>query len=296
MSATSLPVIADGPAGPVGDFGGRSIDAREIRILDVSLPALCRVERATLRSTIQRLSGADVSLDPYGFAFTEDGAIWVLAGKGRFLLRFSERTGKLVEKRALADPGQGLAGLWGRVGLVAVRVRPGEPLLLRLESAGFLRFSRLVSRSAPEITALLIRNLLRCGSGTQDAIPCWYTAGPAEVLLLAPDGTARAIEVPSFALPSRSRASSRDPGIAFTYPVRDAFLSDDGLWVLTNQEGDRTPLEEGARRGRHVVLLRERRPKKVALLDREARAILDAGEHGLVLLFADGTIGRVAGP
>ena len=293
VTAASLPIIADGPDGPVGDFGGRSIDSGEIRILDVSVPAVRRIDQVTLASSSRRLSGSDVALDPYGFAFTEDGTIWVLAGKGRFLLRFSERTGNLAEKRALADPGQGIAGLWGRVGLVAVRLRPGEPLLLRLESAGFLRFSRLVSRSAPEITALLIRNLLRCGSGTRDAIPCWYTAGPAEVLLLAPDGAARAIEVPSFALPSRSRASSRDPGIAFTYPVRDAFLSDDGLWVLTNQEGDRTPLEEGARRGRHVVLLREGRPNRVTRLHREARAILDASPRGLILLFADGSIERV---
>jgi len=78
--------------------------------------------------------------------------------------------------------------------------------------------------------------------------------------------------------------------------VRDAFASEDGVWVLSNQEGERTPLEAGARRGRHVVLLREGRPNRIARLDREARAILDATRQGLVMLFADGSVSRVPAP
>lgn len=294
MTAASLPVIADGPDGPVGDFGGRSNDAGEIRILDVAVPAFRRIDRATLFSSTRRLSGSDVALDPYGFAATGDGTLWVLGGKGRFLLRFSEKTGALVEKRSLAEPGQGISALWGRVGVVAVRLRPDEPLLLRLEGRDLLRFSGLVSRPAPGITAALIRNLLRCGSGTGDSIPCWYTAGPSEILLLGPDGAVRPVVVPSFAKPAL--AARADPGGAYTYPVRDAFFSEEGLWVLSNQEGDRTPLDAGARRGRHVVLLRDGRPNRVTRLDREARAILDASPGGLILLYADGSIERAAAP
>ena len=257
-----------------------------IRVLDLSVPAVRHIDRATLRSSTQRLSGSDVPLDPYGFAATGDGTLWVLGGKGRFLLRFSDKTGALLDKRPLRDPGQGVSALWGRVGLLAVRLRPDEPLLLRLEGREFLRFSGLASRTATGITAALVRNLFRCGSGTADAIPCWFTAGPAEILLLGPDGGIRPVVVPSFA----------QPASAVTYPVRDAFASEDGLWVLSNQEGDRTPLEAGARRGRHVVLLREGRPNRVARLDREARAILDASPRALVLLFADGSVSRVAAP
>jgi hypothetical protein len=294
VTVASLPVIADGPVGPVGDFGGRSIGSGEIRILDAAVPAVRHVDRATLVSSWRRLSGSDVALDPYGFAATGDGTLWTLGGKGRFLLRFSERTGALVEKRALADPGQGIFELWGRVGVVAVRLRPDEPLILRLEGRALVRFSSLVSRPAPGITAAIIRNLLRCGSGTAAAIPCWYTAGPSEILFLGPDGALRPLVVPSFALPAL--VSRGDPGGAYTYPVRDAFFSEDGLWVLSNQEGDRTPLDAGARRGRHVVLLRDGRPNRVTRLDREGRAILDASPLGLVLLFADGSIERVAAP
>jgi hypothetical protein len=294
VTAASLPVIADGPDGPVGDFGGRSIDSGEIRIFDVSVPAVRRIDRVTLASSSRRLSGSDVALDPYGFAATGDGTLWILGGKGRFLLRFSEKTGALVEKRALVEPGQGISALWGRVGVVAVRLRPDEPLLLRQEGRDLLRFSGLVSRPAPGITAALIRNLLRCGSGTDEAIPCWYTAGPSEILLLGPDGAVRPVVVPSFAQPAL--AARGDPGGAYTYPVRDAFFSEDGLWVLSNQEGDRTPLDAGARRGRHVVLLRDGRPNRVMGLDREARAILNATPGGLTLLFANGSIERVAAP
>jgi hypothetical protein len=299
VTAAPLPVIADGPDGPVGDFGGRSIDAGEIRILDVAAPALRRIDRTTLFSSTRRLSGSDVPLDPYGFAATGDGTLWTLGGKGRFLLRFSEKTGALLERRVLAEPGQGILAIWGRVGLVAVRLRPDEPLLLTMEGREPVRLSRLVSRSAPGITALLIRNLLRCGSGTAAVIPCWFTAGPSEVLLLGPDGAVRPVGVPSFATSSPTGGTAtrgRDPGGAFTYPVRDAFVSEDGLWVLSNQEGDRTPLDAGARRGRHVALVREGRPNRVVPLEREARAILDVSDRGLVLLFADGSIARVAAP
>jgi hypothetical protein len=291
VTAASLPVIADGPDGPVGDFGGRSIEGDSIRILDLSVPELRRIDRATLRSSRRKLSGFDVALDPYGFAAGGDGTVWILGGKGRFLLRFSETTGALLEKHSLAEPGQGVTDLWGRVGLVAVRLRPEEPLLLRREGREFLRFSSVASRRAADVTAALIRNLFRCGSGTVDAIPCWFTAGPAEILLVGPDGSVRTAPVPSYALPPSAARGSEAP--VLTYPVRDAFGGDDGLWILSNQEGDRTPLDAGARRGRHVVRVREGRSDEIVRLDREARAILDANRRGVVLLFADGSISRV---
>jgi hypothetical protein len=294
VTAVPIAVIADGPDGPVGDFGGRSIDTGEIRILDVSMPAVWRIDRVTLRSSIRSLDATGAPLDPYGFAATGDGTLWILAGKGRFLLRFSEKTGALLESRPLTQPGQGVQAMWGRVGLVSVRLRPDEALLQRLEGREFLTFSGLTSRPASGIAALLIRNLFRCGSGTSDAIPCWFTAGAAEILLLERSGVVRPVAAPSFAQPAL--ATNRDPGGAFTYPVRDAFVSEEGLWVLSNQEGDRTPLDPGARRGRHVVLLREGRPNRITRLDREARAILDASPQGLVLLFADGSVARVPQP
>ncbi len=296
MSAASLPLLADGPLRPVGDYGGRSITATEIRILDVSVPAILRIDRTSLRSSISPLSGADVPLDPYGFAQPGDGTFWVLGGRGRFVFRFSEKTGELVQTRSLSDPGQGIAALWDRVGIVAVRIRPGERLLLRLQDGAFVPFSSLRSRTAPDITARLIRNLLRSGSGTSSEIPLWYTAGPAEVFLLGRTGRTRSISVPTFAMPSQSSAQDSEPGAAFTYPVRDAFLREDGLWILSNQEGDRTPLESGASRARHAVLLRTGRPNRVVPLDREARALLDVDPRSLVVLFADGVVSRIALP
>src|SRR5437660_5512340 len=227
MSAASLPLLADGPLRPVGAYGGRSITATEIRILDVSVPAILRIDRTTLRSSLLPLSGADVPLDPYGFAQPGDGTLWVLGGRGRFVFRFSEKAGELVETRTLSDPGQGIATLWDRVGVFAVRIRPGERLLLRQQEGAFVPFSSLLSRPAPEITSRLIRNLLRAGSGTSREIPLWYTAGPAEVFLLGRTGGTRSIRVPTFAAPAGAVASDPEPGAQFTYPVRDAFLRED---------------------------------------------------------------------
>jgi hypothetical protein len=296
MSAAPLPLLADGPLRPVGDYGGRSITATEIRILDVSVPAILRIDRTSLRSSLLPLSGADAPLDPYGFAQPGDGTFWVLGGRGRFVFRFSEKTGELVETRSLSDPGQGIATLWDRVGIVAVRIQPGERLLLRLENGAFVPFSSLLSRPAPDVTARLIRNLLRSGSGTSNEIPLWYTAGPAQVFLLGRGGRTRSIPVPTFATAPQSSAQDPEPGAAFTYPVRDAFLREDGLWILSNQEGDRTPLESGASRARHAVLLRAGRSNRVVPLDREVRALLDVEPRGLVVLFADGVVSRVALP
>ena len=101
---TAVPVNADGPDGPVGDFGGRSIDAARIRILDVSVPAVRSIDRETLRSSVRRLAASDVSLDPYGVAATGDGTLWALGGKGRLLVRFSEKSGELLERRAEPVP------------------------------------------------------------------------------------------------------------------------------------------------------------------------------------------------
>jgi len=296
MSAAPFPLLADGSQRPVGEYGGRSITPTEIRVLDASVPAIVRIDRTTLAASALLLSSADTPVDPYGFAEPGDGTFWVLGGRGRFVYRFSAATGELVETRTLADPGQGIATLWDRVGVFAVRIRPGERLLLRQQEGAFVPFSSLLSRPAPEITSRLIRNLLRAGSGTSREIPLWYTAGPAEVFLLGRTGGTRSIRVPTFAAPAGAVASDPEPGAQFTYPVRDAFLREDGLWILSNQEGASTPLEPGATRGRHAVFLRAGRPDRVVPLDREARALLDAGPRGLVVLFADGVVGRVALP
>lgn len=287
--------IADGSAGPVGDFGGRWVGGGEIRVLDPMVPAIHRIDRATLSTRFQPLSGADAPLDPYGLALPGDGTTWVLADKGRFVFRFSEATGERVEKRRLPEPCQGVVTLWSRAGFLPVRLRRNEPMLLRSENGALRPFSPIVSRSAPDLAELLIANLVKCGSGTRKAMPCWFVAGDPEILLLDRTGTIRPVTVPSFAIPSPARGISSDPGVAFTYPIRDVFLLEGGdLWALTNQEGNRTPLEEGALRGRHLTLVRAGRLERTVALPAEGRAILDAGERGLVILFADGTIGRVS--
>lgn len=294
LTIASATAIADGSAGPVGDYGGRSIGGNEIRLLDPTVPAIHRIDRTTLSTKVQSLSGADARMDPYGLSLPGDGTIWVLADKGRFVFRFSEATGERVEKRRLPEPCQGITTLWSHAGFLAIRLRAGERMLLTAENGALRPFSPLVSRSAAGLPEQLIANLVRCGSGTPGEVPCWFAAGEPEVLLVDRSGGVRTIRVPSFASPSPARGTSREPGVAFTYPVRDAFLLDGGaLWVLSNQDGDRTPLEEGARRGRHVSLVRRGRPEKTVALAAEARAILDATEHALVLLFSDGSIRRV---
>ncbi len=290
LSVAPVSSLAGEPPRLVGEFGGRAISGGDILVLDLAPAAILRIDRRTLRVRTIPLAGTDGTLDPYGIAAGEDGTLWALSDKGRILVGFSTTAGERVERRRLPEPGQGVTRLWDRIGVVAIRLRDGEPLLRTAEKDGLRPFSSIVSRAASDVTAHLIRNLLRCSSGTGDAVPCWFLAGPPEVFLVRQDGDTARISVPSFARVAPRAVSRRDPGAAFVYPVRDAFLEPEGLWVLSNQEGERTPLEEGAVRGRHVALVRGGRTRHVVALDREARAILDAGGDRLVLLYSDGSI------
>jgi hypothetical protein len=296
LSVASASSTAGEPPRLVGEFGGRAVAGSYILVLDVAPPAVWRIDRRTLRARTTPLSVGTGTLDPYGIAAHEDGTLWALSDKGRILVRFSATTGERLEKRKLLEPGQGVTRLWDRLGVIAIRLLAGEPLLLAAEEDGLRPFSPILSRSGADVTAHLIGNLLRCGSGTGDAVPCWFLAGPPEVAIVQRDGSVTRISVPSFARAAPRPALRRDPGSGFVYPVRDVFLEPGGLWVLSNQEGMRTPLEEGAVRARHVGVVREGRTRRVVALDREARAILDAGAGRLVLLYADGSIGAVSVP
>ena len=286
--------IADEPPRLVGEFGGRAVSGSYILVLDLAPPAIRLIDRRTLRVRTTPLSRDGARLDPYGIAAHGDGTLSVLSDKGRVLTRFSATTGDRIETRRLPAPSQGVTGLWQRLGVIAIRLRAGEPLLLEDAPEGFRPFSPIVSRSGANPAAQLIGNLLRCGSGTGDALPCWFLAGPPDVVLVHRDGSASRVAVPSFA-PARARATTNpDPGSGFVYPVRDAFLEPGGLWILSNQEGDRTPLEDGAVRARHIAHVREGRIRRIISLDREARAILDANPGRLVILYSDRSIGTVA--
>ncbi|MEO8348916.1 MAG: hypothetical protein ABI610_08395 [Acidobacteriota bacterium] len=296
LSLAPVASIADEPPWLVGEFGGRAVAGSYILVLDVSPPAIRRIDRRTLRARTTPLSVGAGTLDPYGIAAHGDGTLSALSDKGRILLRFSAATGERLETKKLLLPSQGVTSLWGWIGVIPIRLRAGEPLLLQDSDVGPRPFSSIVSRSGANPTAHLIANLLRCGSGTGDAVPCWFLAGPPEVALVQRDGRTSRISVPSFAPVAPRSTPLRDPGAGFVYPVRDVFLEPGGLWVLSNQEGDRTPLEEGAVRGRHVALVREGRTRRIVELDREARAILDAGRGRIVMLYADRSIGAVAVP
>jgi hypothetical protein len=288
--------IADEPPRLVGAFGGRTVAGTDIVVLDLSAPAIRRIDRRSLRVRTTPLAPGGARLDPYGIATRDDRSLLVLADKGRNLVRFSALTGEKLETRQLPEPAQGVTTLWnGRaVGVVPIRLRSGEPMLLAVSESGLRPFSSIVSRSQAGAAAHLVANLLRCGSGDGESLPCWFLAGPPEVALVRRDGAVARLAVPSLAVERPERAPSSDPAAGFSYPVRDALVEAGRLWVLTNQEGDRTPLEAGAVRARHIAVVREGRPRSWIPLGREARAILDATEGRLVLLYADGSMGSVA--
>jgi hypothetical protein len=290
------PSIADEPPRLVGEYGGRAVAGGETVVLDVAGPAIRRIDRQSLRFRTTPLAAGSVRLDPYGIAVRNDRTVAVLSDRGRNLVRFSAVTGERLEIRKLAEPAQGVTTLWSgqAIGIVPIRLRSGEPMLLAEAEPGWRPVSSITSRSGAGATAHLIANLLRCGSGDGESLPCWFLAGPAEVRLVRRDGTAARVVVPSLALADPGRAPRADPGAGFVYPVRDALLETGRLWILTNQEGDRTPLEPGAVRARHVAVVQQGRSRAWIPLGREARAILDAREDRVVLLYSDGSIGAVA--
>jgi len=288
-SAVHAAPPAEGPALITG-YGGRVSASAGTAILDLgSRPRVLRFPRDVAAGGELFLTGADVLLDPYGLAVPGDGTIWTLGDKGRALLRFGQEDGRLVEKRRLPSPCQTIAGAGTRVFFALIRIGGREPLLGRADNGGFRPFSDLVSRGAPDRLSAAVRNLFRCGSGVGDETPCWFMAGPPEVFLIGPDGRVRRVAAPDF-VEEAPAADSADPAARYSYPIRDVFLLQDSFWVLSNQEGAKIPGQEGAVRGRHAVLVRAGRSRRVVSLEREARAILLAGERTLTLLYANGAI------
>lgn len=301
-----LMVGADGaqlPAGPVRQFGGKSRLGDTVSLLDLGDGAVpSRVIQFPWRrpsaAKIIVLDRAPKVLEELGLARPNDGTFWVLANKGRSVARFDEKTGKFLQLDDLLQPSEGIWDFGSRVVLALMQLHGDEPLLAVGEGRGFRSFTGLKSRKRGSTIEILAGNLFDCGFAESSRLPCWWSNGAPEAVLIGEDEAVSVSPLPSL-IDNRLLATSSNPSptaeamiMGLPYPIRDVFLLPAGsLWVLTNQEGDRPVTEPGAVRSRHVIRVQAGKKAKTVELPKPGLAILGGDEGGLLLLYRDGSIG-----
>jgi hypothetical protein len=289
---------------PVAEFGGKARVGGKVVVLDSGkrAPRLLWIEPSTMAVREQALDLDGVVLTPYGLAVEASGILVAIADKGRRIVRFSRSRPEPIEESELPAPCGGIWSLSG--GLVVAPIQTGDrkPLLARLTRNGWQPFGFLSPREATSPETRIAGNLVRCGFETDGALPCWYVARGDEVFFLRPDGRLRRLRAPSLATeppPTDNSAGPAEIVGSWRYPIRDVHRVDGGdFWVLTNQEGAIPPGQAGAVRGRHVLLVNGatgREVRRVAL-PREGKVILDGTSREIVVLYADGRIGKVRSP
>lgn len=243
------------------------------------------------------LSRTPVALESSGLAESQEGLLWALADRGHSLVGFDPASGAVADLRTLPAACQ---LVWGIGGVVMVATLPpsgGRPLVLRMQGERFLPCESVRTRPVRDALEAPILAMWSCGASNTPEVPCWWVAGSSVVHWLAPSGSARTGEVPTL-VPKRSAGStSQDPVQRFSYPIRDIFQIDaDRAWILTNQEGEKTPFEEGASLARHVSLVAGGRVRKKVTLPRKARLVLAGDTAAITVLFSDGTVERIWTP
>jgi hypothetical protein len=303
MSLVAGDAGAQAPPALVAEYGGRAFARGQAFVLDSSpsMPRVVAVDVATLQWSERRLEPGDHAVAAYGVVVSGSGDSWVLADKGRRLLRFASSGGKPIEDRHLPAPCVGIWGLDGKVILAPLQSGGRQPLLVSLEGSAFRPFGQLAPRDATTPETRIVANMLRCGPETAGQLPCWHIAQSEEVFWLRPDGRLRRTRIQTLAQePEKPRSSSLAAMLAsWSFPIRDVHpIDDENAWILTNQEGRVPPNEPGAVRGRHLLFVKTAGGASLRRvpLPREAKAILGGSATGAVVLYADGGVGRVTSP
>jgi hypothetical protein len=223
-------------------FGGRALDRICLDVLDADAdsPCVVRTHRASRESREILLSASGALIEPYGLAHTAGGALWVIADRGRELLRFDDETGRLVEARPLAGTFTGLWSLAGSLILARAPVRAGDPLLFRDEDGSLVAFSSLCARPGGEGASLLFDNLLAAGPSAGAELLFWRVADGSELYSVNDRGETSRMDaltaesrtgcVPELALRD---ADAGRPDAAAIPLIADALAaSEDICWIL----------------------------------------------------------------
>jgi hypothetical protein len=274
-------------SGTVGEAGGHTRSRDSLYILEVSdrpsvlvLPFSCgAARRVTLHPAGQ--------LQKAGIARAPDGAVCALSLDGRSIECFEEASGRPVRRYPLDSRAQSIWTIGGALAYARFEPQADKPLIWREGERGFAAESAFKSRapisrlpiSAPDAgAAAMLENLVDCGLGTVESVPCWRMATGEIRLVGSGSRDSRPISFPE--IPNRARA----------FPLRDVLRTPTGvLWLLINDSPEKKDDPVGP--ARRLVRLQKDR-LRVASLDAPASMILDGDDDDVLVLFRDGSAGR----
>ncbi len=275
-------------SGTVGEVAGRLRDRGSLYLLEDSprpsvlvFPASCaEPRRIPLRSESRFPSG--------GLARASDGSLCALSGDNRRIECFDESSGRRVRQSELDVRAQSVWTIRDLLMYARFEQQAGRPLLFRESGNGFEPDRAFMSRPpvprpdfpfrapGPE-AAGMVENLVQCGLGTSESVPCWRML-TGELRFVGPPGGGAEIPMPD--VPGRARA----------FPLRDALQTPSGvLWLLVNDPPENRDQPAGL--GRKLVRM-QKGQMRVAPLEPPARMLLDGDDTGVLLLFRDGSAAR----
>jgi len=269
-------------------IGGRA-DAGDSALVLAGGLDLVRIDFEARRSARVHLA-----LDPgescWGLARLKDGTLWTL--KGRHTLARLDDTGRLAAEIALATPHFDVFAAGDRLVFQEAAFVAPRPALAVADAAGVSRrawsdittrpFDRLARASAAAL------NMLACGATRTGERACWFP-DEAAVFLLNDEGKTRRLELDGLTTVSPETLLTSDNPAR---PVRDAFVTPGGLWVLST--GAPPPAQADVSGGWTLArYVPHGEPHGQARLSEAARLIFRANDDRVLLLTASGHVGEV---
>ena len=212
----------------------------------------------------------------WGLACLSDGGLWTMASP-RSVARI-DRTGRVQERVPVQLPRIELFAAGDRLLFQQLPTAPGVEVLATSpprQSSTIRPWPGLIGRRATTREDQLTRNLVKCGLGLGDEVPCWFANEAA--ISVSSGRSARTIAVGWL----RAGAIDRQT------PIWDAALvPSGGFWVLANETASRD-----RRAGTRLFLASERNGGRLSVdLKPAARLIVAASGTRCVLLLTDGSL------
>jgi hypothetical protein len=200
---------------------GRAICAGTSWLL-TETPALVEVSPASRTVVVHPVRGLEASDNVWGLACLGDNSLWTLASP-RALVRL-DRWGTVQERAAVDLPSIGLFGAGDRLLVQQLPIAPGAPLLLSTlphRPRTIRTWPGLVARTGSSRERQIARNLVNCGVGIGQIVPCWLVE---EASVSVSDGTTvRLLRPPLLKVPATDSAA----------PIWDfALIGPDRYWLL----------------------------------------------------------------
>lgn len=271
-------VIRSAPVVSSSLIVGRAVCNNAVWLLSEHLE-LTEIAPLTLTTRTRAVGGFRRDERPWGLACVTDRTLWTLPS-ARMIARITA-DGQVVDRRSLSAPATALFAAGDRLLLQSAPPVIGTSLLGSSTPGrpGELHpWPGLLGRAAPSRVDLLAHNLVSCGIGFGQNLPCWLAD---DTQIVVSDGIhARQLSFPFVQAADIDREA----------PIRDvALVGSDRVWLL----GTSTRFVNGRRAGRRLFLSAGGHELARLELAAEVRLIIAADSSACLLLTVNGQLVEV---